>query len=153
MVTGRSSGWAGTRHSTMRGFAPHTPHTLSRAPLRRRAPFAWLTHCVRSHRDLMTHGQWEVRMQAGPSGPGHVRPRKPSPRLCAEPAIGIRKQAAGSRQLATGNFQRPRDTTLLTDTHDQRRGPDRTGEGRLERGLRDALRPLLRTGLALRPAA
>src|SRR5262249_18170268 len=33
------------------------------------------------------------------------------------------------------------------------RGPDRAGKGRLESGVRDALRPLPRTGLALLPAA
>ena len=40
-----------------RGFAPRTPCTLSRAPLRRRAPFAWLTRCR------------SFAPQAGSSGP------------------------------------------------------------------------------------
>src|SRR5262249_5883031 len=100
MVTGRSSGWAGTRHSTMRGFAPHTPHTLSRAPLRRRAPFAWLTHCVRSSRsdDRWTMGGADVgrAFRSGSCAPSETV----SSFVCR---AGNWDSEAGSWELATGN--------------------------------------------------
>src|SRR6516165_3427955 len=36
---------------SIRGLRPRTPYWLSRAPLRRRAPFASLARCARSDRD------------------------------------------------------------------------------------------------------
>ena len=78
------------------------PYTLSRAPLRRRAPFAWLaslrslvSYYQQSHFfDRLALGAWlafEKRNSrvAANAAPHSARRRRPSTALCAEHRVGL----------------------------------------------------------------
>src|SRR6266566_544421 len=75
----------------LRGASPlGLPYTLSRAPLRRRAPVAWLTRCARSRVLFLATVQARF-LGAHDHERQHTRPDEP----CAE---AIERRVAGWRQ-------------------------------------------------------
>jgi hypothetical protein len=118
------------------------PYTRSRAPLRRRAPIAWLARCARSHSTAVLRGSlhglpgiWSERRSASSPGVDTIR-RGNSSHCTSSQSYTHRRGDAARAPCARAKSQRHGTTSACAVAASARLEPPDATALRRERGVR-----------------